>query len=148
MNNIYNFYREIFSGIVKENICLWLAHNLEKAEVYSNGLNLSSTSTGLKRKRRPFLSVFCKGDTFAVLYLTLSPIGYQKSVDLNNCEKNNCSEFPFQDKAYLFRKQGKYPVIPMNRLQIEEIATLCGCCKNLERMRNFCSQLEEANNGA
>jgi hypothetical protein len=150
MNNIYNFQTEILNKLskkpIKEKICLWVAHNLEKAEIYSGGLSLSSTSYRVKRKKRPFLSIYCEGNTFAVLYLTLSPFGYQRSVDLKNCNKEGCPDFSFQEKSFLFRRKGKYVAIPMNKLQMEEIATLCGCCENLERLKKFCSKLTEVKN--
>jgi hypothetical protein len=139
-------YSEMLNGSLKEKICLWLANNLEKAEIYTNGINLSTTSKGIKRKNRPFLSIYCEGDTFAVLYLTLSPIGHQKSVDLRNCKSEGCSDFPFREKSYLFRHKGKYVAIPMNKLQMEEIATLCGCCENLDKLKRFCSKLTEVKN--
>ena len=147
MGSLQNFISNVLQCSLEEiasKICLWLAIDLKKVEKLT-GKDFYSAKEK-QRKRRPFLSGWCYGDTFVALFLSSNSRGYQKSVDLTLCEKRGCRDFPFYGKVYLFRnRKGKYEAIFLNRFQMEEIGTLCGCCENLERLRNFCSQREEQN---
>jgi len=141
---IENLIEEVFKPSkeeIEKNICLWLATDLFQLEEIT-GRNFYFSKEKY-RKRRPFLSVHCYGETFAVVFLSGSAKGYQKKVDLTLCEKRNCKDFLFYEKSYLFQtRRGKYEAIFLSKFQIEELAQLCGCCKNLERIRKFCSQTE------
>ena len=85
---------------IEKNVCLWLAENLYQLEKIT-GKNLYIASEN-NRKRRPFLTVYCKGETFAVIFLTSSSRGYQKKVDLRLCKKHGCPNFYFYDEE-IFR---------------------------------------------
>ena len=141
---IEDFIKEAFkpSGEeIQKNICLWLANDLLRLEEIT-GRNLYHSKEN-NRKRRPFLSAHCYGETFAVVFLSGSQKGYQKKANLTLCEKEGCKDFPFYEVAYLFQTRGgKYEAVFLSRFQMEELATLCGCCKNLERIKKFCSQTE------
>jgi len=127
---------------IEAKICLWICKDLIKLEKFT-GKDFYTSREG-NRKSRPFLSIYCKGDTFAALFLTSSSRGYQKKVKLTLCRKDNCSEFPFYEEVYLFRnKNGQYEVVPLNKLQIKEIAKFCGCCENLDYLKKFCHNLED-----
>jgi len=141
---IAKFIEGIFkspSRELEEKVCLWLAQDLRRLEELT-GKDFY-TAKEKNRKQRPFLSAWCTGDTFAVVFLTASPRGYQKKVNLKRCITTGCKGFSFYDEVYLFRTpKGKYEAVFLNRVQMEELATLCGCCENLERIKKFCSQLE------
>ncbi len=141
---IEDFIKETFKPSeeeIEKKVCLWLAKDLLQIEKIS-GKNFYTAKEN-NRKRRPFLSAYCFGETFVVIFLTGSAKGYQKKVNLNLCEKRGCKDFFFYEVAYLFQTQRrKYEAIFLNRFQMEELATLCGCCENLERIKKFCSQTE------
>ena len=143
--SLTSFFEELFRPSkreIEEKICLWLAKNLTLIEKIT-GKNFY-TAREYYRRRRPFLSAYCGGETFAVLFLTSSARRNQKKVNLGNCGKEGCKDFHFYDEVYLFRTaKGRYEPLFLNRFQIEETATLCGCCENLERIKKYCNQSEE-----
>jgi len=143
MQSFPEYLEEVTSlskGAIEEKVCLWVATDLLKAKSIT-GLDVYS-GKDYTRKARPFLSIHCYGDTFGVLFLTTSHKGHQKSVDLTLCEKEGCEDFPFFEKVYLFKhRSGKYITLPLNRFQLEELGKLCGCCKDLEKFKKFCSKM-------
>jgi len=144
MQSLRELFPELFNYInreTEEKVCLWICKDLNKLEKFT-GKDFYTSSKG-NRKSRPFLSIFCKGDTFAALFLSSSPKGHQKKIKLTLCQKDNCSDFPFYEEVYLFReKNGRYEPVFLNRLQMDEIAKFCGCCENFDHLNKFCNHLE------
>jgi len=145
LSDLLEVTQKVLSDDLYDKICLWLIENLQNFETHT-GLNLYYHRER-ERKRRPFLSVFCGGNTFVVIFLSTSERGHKKSVDLSHCEKTNCDHFSFLNRSFLFQIGKGYLVLPLTdrrlkSLQEDGTVRWCGCCQNLERLKRYCKAAE------